>query len=96
MQYDSMRGVSKTLNVRDVPDKLHRVLVARAARRGTSLRQYTIEVLAAHCSLPTMEEWLGEVETLTPAEGDVSGTQAVERARHDDDAEVVVHADGGG
>ncbi len=83
------------MNVRDMPDELHRVLVARAARRGMSLRQYTIEVLAAHCSLPTMEEWLDEVETLTPAEGDVSGSQAVERARHDDDAEVV-HADRGG
>ena len=53
------------------------------------MRQYTIEVLAEHCSLPTMEEWLSEVEKLTPAGGNVSGAEAVERARRDDDAEVV-------
>jgi len=71
-----------------VPDELHRLLVARAARRGTSLRQYTIEVLAVHCSLPTMKEWLSEVEASAPAVGDVSGAEAVERARQDDDGEV--------
>jgi putative N-acetylmannosamine-6-phosphate epimerase len=60
-----------------------------------SLRQYTIEVLAAHCSLPTMEEWLSEVEALAPAGGEVSGADAVERARQDDDAEVG-HASRGG
>ena len=80
--------MAKTLSVRDLPDELHRILVTRAGRRGTSLRQYTIEVLAAHCSLPTMDEWLSEVEALTPAGGDVSGAEAVERARQDDDAEV--------
>jgi len=80
--------MATTLNVRDVPEELHRVLVARAARRGTSLRQYTIEVLATHCSLPTMEEWLSEVEALTPAGGDVSGAEAVKRGRQDDDAGV--------
>lgn len=85
----------KTLNVRDLPDELHRVLTARAARRGISLRQYTIEVLTAHCSLPTMEEWLSEVEVLGPAGGSVSGAEAVERARRDDDAEVL-HAHRGG
>ncbi|HSH62133.1 MAG TPA: hypothetical protein VK988_21285 [Acidimicrobiales bacterium] len=87
--------MAKTLNVRDLPDELHQILAARAARRGASLRQYTIEVLAAHCSLPTMEEWLGEVEALTPAEGDASGAEAVERAREDDDAEVVLARRGG-
>ena len=85
----------KTLNVRDVPEELHRVLAARAVRRGMSLRQYTIEVLTAHCRLPTMEEWLSDVETLTPAGGDVSGAEAVELARRDDDAQVV-HAPRGG
>ena len=81
--------VPRTLNIRDVSDELHRVLVARAARRGMSLRQYTIEVLAAHCSMPTMEEWLRGVETLTPAAGGVSGAEAVARARQADDDEVV-------
>ncbi len=90
-----MLGLPKTLNVRDLPDDLHGVLVARAARRGISLRQYTIEVLAAHCSLPTMEEWLSDVEALRPAGADVSGVEAVERARQDDD-DAVVRAPGRG
>jgi len=79
----------RTLNIRDVPDELHRVLVVRAARRDTSLRQYTIEVLTAHCAVPTMEEWLSEVAALTPAGGDVAGDEAVEQAREDDDAELL-------
>ena len=85
----------KTLNIRDVPDELHQILAARAARRGTSLRQYTLEVLAAHCSLPTMEEWLSEVEALSPSGGDVSGAEAVEQARQADEAEVVRAPRGG-
>jgi len=37
------------LNVRDLPDELHAVLVHRASARGMSLRAYVVEVLTAHC-----------------------------------------------
>jgi hypothetical protein len=32
-----------------------------------SLRAYVVEVLSAHVALPTVSEWLAEVESLPPA-----------------------------
>ncbi len=76
------------LHIRELPTAVHRRLTQRATHRGMSLRQYTIQVLAEHCELPTMEEWLAEVEELTPAGPKVSGAQAVERAREADDRKL--------
>lgn len=73
--------------VRDLPDDVHGVLVRRAARRGLSLNRYAIDVLAAHCALPTIDEWLDELDGLEAAP-DVSGADAVRRAREADDAEL--------
>ena len=56
----------KTLNVRDVPDELHRALVARAARRGISLRQYTIEVLPGPSWWLTLFEERGRYGKTSP------------------------------
>lgn len=53
--------MSTHLHVRDLPDHVHEVLRARARRSGRSLRQYTIDVLAAHCAWPTIDEWLTPV-----------------------------------
>lgn len=76
------------LNVREVPDRVHRVLVRRAAARGMSLRQYTIEVLEAHCEQPTMDEWLDDLKQLKPARKPISGARAVRAARDEDDEKV--------
>lgn len=57
-------AMAKDLHVRGVPDDVHRVLVARAAAKGMSLRRYVIELLSEHASKPTMSEWLAEVAKL--------------------------------
>lgn len=76
------------LHVRDVPDTVHRALVERAERRGMSLRRYTIEVLAEHCALPALDDWLDGLRELPAAAGEVSGADAVRRSREEDDLEV--------
>lgn len=76
------------LHIRELPAAVHRKLTQRATHRGMSLRQYTIQVLAEHCELPTMEEWLAEVEELTPVAPKISGAQAVARARDADDRKL--------
>lgn len=81
-------GMTVNLHVRDVPDHVHATLVQRAERSGMSLRQYAIEVLAEHCALPSLDEWLDEVRELRPAGVRTSGAQAVEEAREADDLEV--------
>lgn len=79
------------LHIRDLPDEIHTTLKHRAAERGMSLRQYTIEVLSDHCALPTMNEWLDELEELPPlkAEGGMSAVEALEQAREEDDEEIL-------
>lgn len=61
-----MRPMAVNLHVRDVPDHIHETLVHRAERKGMSLRQYAIEVLAEHCSLPALDEWLDDIARLEP------------------------------
>ena len=76
------------LHVRDLPDSVHTILVERARRRGMSLRQYTIEVLEAHCDLPTTDEWLDGLAELEPTSAGVSGADAVRAARAADDEKI--------
>ena len=44
------------LQIRDVPDDVHRTLKARAAASGTSLSEYVRGVLARAVERPTPEE----------------------------------------
>jgi plasmid stability protein len=76
------------LNVRDLPDEVHAVLVRRAGARGMSLRAYVVEVLTAHCALPTVEEWLSDLNRLPAARDRRSGAAAVRAAREDRDADL--------
>lgn len=77
------------LHVRDVPEPIHETLVQRAERKGMSLRQYTIEVLAEHCALPSVDEWLDELHRLTPVTTSMSAAVALERSREEDDLAVL-------
>ena len=77
------------LHVRDVPDGLHRSLVARAERRGMSLRQYVLEVLSDHAALPGLDEWLDGLARLPPAAAQTSGAEAVRAARETEDEEIL-------
>jgi hypothetical protein len=53
-----------------------------------SLRQYVIRVLAEHSALPSVDEWLGQVEKLPATKLRSSGAEAVRRSRASDDAGV--------
>jgi plasmid stability protein len=66
------------LNVRDLPDEVHEVLVRRAETRKMSLRAYVVEVLSEHCRLPATDEWLASLEGLPP---DPDGPPAAELVR---------------
>ena len=45
------------MHLRDVPDEVHEELQRRAAAGGMTLRQYTLQVLAEHCAVPTLDQW---------------------------------------
>ena len=50
--------MSKMIQVRDVPEKLHGTLKARAAREGMSLSDFLKKELTRIAERPTMAEWL--------------------------------------
>lgn len=74
------------LHVRDVPDEVHRTLARRALERGMSLRQYVIRVLCEHTELPSMDEWLDDIERTPRTVLKTSGAEAVRRSRASDDS----------
>ena len=71
----------KMIQIRNVPEPLHRKLKARAAMAGMSLSAYLLEQITAQASVPTPQELtarLDRLEPITPTEGVV---EALQRAR---------------
>ena len=71
--YDA--GVSKVLQVRNVPDDVHAVLVQRAERRGVTLSAYLRELVTAHARTATLDEVL---DSLPPLSMSVSAQEIVD------------------
>ena len=58
--------MGKTVQIRDIPDKVHRVLKARAAQAGMSLSEYLLRELRRSAERPTADEILERLRTLPP------------------------------
>ena len=54
------------IQLRNVPDELHRKLKASAALAGMSLSEYILKDVKSREELPTMEEWLEKLKKLKP------------------------------
>ena len=68
----------KMIQIRNVPEPLHRKLKARAAMAGTSLSAYLLKQITAQASVPTPQELtarLDRLEPITPTEGVVEALQ---------------------
>lgn len=61
MLHNSSMGV--LLQIRDLPEEVHRTLKARAAASGTSLTEYVRSLLARSAARPTPDELMKRVET---------------------------------
>lgn len=44
------------LQIRNLPEEVHRILKSRAAAKGQSLSEYTAAILRAEAETPTIEE----------------------------------------
>lgn len=77
MYYACMPNVQ----VRDVPDDVHRALVRRAAQAGQSLQQFLATQLAEIAAAPTMEEILDRIERR--ATGTLSAEATIEALDED-------------
>ena len=69
------------IQIRNVPDALHRELKVRAARSGMTLSDYLLAELRALAVRPTMREWLVQSESWTPVEVEGSPAEALAAER---------------
>ena len=51
-----------SITIRNVPDSVRDAYAAKARRRGMSLQEYLLAELTQRADVPTVEEWLDEVE----------------------------------
>lgn len=58
--------MSKTVQIRNVPDEVHREWRRRAALQSRSLSEYLLRELRRSPTTPTMEEWLEQVRNRPP------------------------------
>lgn len=73
--------MSKMIQVRDVPDPIHSILKARAAREGMSLSDYIKRELQRLAELPTMSEWLERTRQRSPIPSKRSAAQMIRELR---------------
>jgi plasmid stability protein len=71
----------KMIQVRNVPDEIHRELKVRAARQGVSLSDYVLELARRDVARPTMQEWMARVEARPIIESDISAADIIRESR---------------
>lgn len=59
--------MSKMIQIRNVPDDVHRTLKARAAMEGVSLSDYLLRDIARRAALPTPGELDARIRARGPA-----------------------------
>lgn len=73
--------MSKMIQVRDVPENVHRILKSRAAREGMSLSDFLKRELVRSAERPTMQEWLETTRQMRPVRGERSASQVIRELR---------------
>lgn len=80
--------MTKMLQVRNVPDSLHRTLKARAALEGKSLSDYVLGELRRVGERPTMEELRARIAARTPVDPGEPAADALRAGRLEREAEL--------
>jgi plasmid stability protein len=73
--------MSKMIQIRNVPDELHRVLKARAAMEGMSLSDYLLTEIRRLAAQPTLREFLERLHERTPVSLAETSATAVRKER---------------
>ena len=70
-----------SLQIRDMPDELHRRLKARAAVEGQSMSEYVLRELRRSLDIPTRQEMMERIAALDRIEVTESPADAVRAIR---------------
>jgi len=73
-----------SVQIKNVPDDIHRVLRRRAADAGQSMQEYLLALLADHASKPTLAEVFDQIDQRTGSW--ITMSEAAELIRADRDA----------
>jgi plasmid stability protein len=73
--------MSKMIQIRNVPDSLHKKLKARAAIEGMSLSDYLMAEIRRSTELPTLKELRERLNKRTPISPTVPPAEAVRQER---------------
>ncbi|HEX2728350.1 MAG TPA: hypothetical protein VHM16_01265 [Rubrobacteraceae bacterium] len=74
--------MTKTIQIRNIPDESHRTLEARTTKSGVTLSDYLLSKIEQVGKKPTMKEWLEKSSQDEPVELD-EPLEATIRRMHD-------------
>ena len=75
--------MAKMIQVRNVPERLHRELRRRARARGQSLTSYIEEILEREVSRPTLRDWLEGIRERGPIAPDIASADLIRAERRE-------------
>jgi plasmid stability protein len=78
---DNVKRMSKMIQIRNVPDDLHRRLKVRAAEKGMSLSDYLLSELEWLAETPTVEELAARLRSLPPLKTDIDAAAIIREVR---------------
>ena len=73
--------MTKMIQIRNVPENVHRILKSRAALTGVSLSDYLLSEIERIISLPTEEELLKQLSQADPIEMASSSADLIRKDR---------------
>ncbi len=71
----------KMIQIRNVPNELHREMKVRAAKAGMSLSEYLLDELRHIAEKPSVEEWMAQLAKRKPVEISVSAADIIRELR---------------
>ena len=78
---DNVADMSVMIQIRNVPEEVHRTLKARAALAGMSLSDYLLREVSEVAARPTLEEMRARLERRSPITPSISAADAVRAER---------------
>ena len=73
--------MSKMVQIRNMPDSIHRILKSRAATSGMSLSDYLLRELTKVAKRPTMEELIARMQKREPVSIDLNSAELIREDR---------------
>jgi plasmid stability protein len=80
---DNVHDMARMIQIRNVPDDLHRRLKVRAAQEGMTLSDYLLREVADAADRPSLEELTRRIAGREPADIDAKTAIALVRADRD-------------